>query len=252
MKSTSQMAIVALLATALTACKKDVETPPSSPITPPTTAISAHFTFLVGESAFDPAQTFTDTQGRAVRVTKLKFYAHGIHFTDDQGADAGHVDRVILVDAAQGQAHIELGSLSPGHVHELHLALGLDSLSSYGHPDQATAPAPLNDADMTWAWNVAMGRMFVKLEGFVDLNGNNQLDAEETEFQYHGIGANMAPVHWHGHVHTDLNAGSAHMFHLQMDMAELVGGLALDGMYHDDGEQVQALMQALGSALHTH
>jgi hypothetical protein len=250
---TVHLAAMALLGLTITSCKKDAETPPSStPSTPTTAMVSAHIGFVSGTAPFDPDTTFIDGQGRNVRITKLKFYAHDLHLVDDLDNTVGDFhDRIILVDAIAGTGHFDLGEMQASHVHEIHLAFGLDSASTYGHPDQTTAPAPLNDADMTWAWNVAMGRMFVKLEGFVDANGNNAPDSGEG-FEYHGIGANMTPVHWHGHLHTDISGGSTHTFHLQLDVAALVDGLALDGMYHDDGAEIQQLMQALANALDTH
>ncbi|MDX9750552.1 MAG: hypothetical protein RBT71_05685 [Flavobacteriales bacterium] len=248
---TKHLAIAATMGIALSACKKDAEAPPADPATPTTAHVMAHIAFVNGDAAFDTLP-FTDGQGRSVRISKLKFYAHGFHLTDDLGATvADFHDRIILADAVAGTGHIDLGDVQPGHVHELHLALGLDSASSYGHADQATAPAPLNDPDMTWMWDVAQGRMFVKLEGFVDANGNGEFEVDEA-FGYHGIGANMAPVPWHGHLHTDLAAGSHHTFHLELDVAALVGGLPLDGTYHNDGAEVQQVMQALHDALHAH
>lgn len=241
-----QLTLVALLTLAITACKKDdpVTPTPSDP-TPTTAAVKVNYTFVNGTSAFDPNVTFDDGQGNAVRITKLKFYSHDMHLTDDDDNTVAEFhDDIMLVDALNATNEFELGTMTPGHVHNVAFELGLDSASSYGYPDQMTAPAPLDDNDMTWSWNTAAGRMFVKFEGFVDANGNNTMDMGEM-FQYHSIGAAMMPMHAHMHIHGDVAAGSTFNIALKVDVLALVNGLNLSGMFHDDGAENQQLLQNL-------
>jgi hypothetical protein len=150
-----QLTLVALLTLAITACKKDdpVTPTPSDP-TPTTAAVKVNYTFVNGTSAFDPNVTFDDGQGNAVRITKLKFYSHDMHLTDDDDNTVAEFhDDIVLVDALNATNEFELGTMTPGHVHNVAFELGLDSASSYGYPDQMTAPAPLDDNDMTWSMN---------------------------------------------------------------------------------------------------
>lgn len=250
-KALTSMAFMAL---AITACKKDEEVAPTNnggTGTPTTASVKMSYSFTNGTAAFDHTVPFTDGTGRSVRITKLKFYAHDFHLTDDADVTVGEFhDKIVLVDALNGSNQFDLGTMAPEHVHNVELAFGLDSASSYGYPDQVAAPAPLNESDMTWAWNTAAGRIFIKLEGFVDNDGDNVLDtgAGDVAFQYHAIGAALDPLMGHFHIHQDVTAGSTFTIGLKLDMSTLVSGLSLDGMYHNDGAQTQLLLANLVAA----
>lgn len=246
---TTQIALFAAMAMMIIACKKDAETPPPPGVPESTTAtVRISYDFVNGGQAFDHHSTFTDAHGRKVGVTLLKFYAYDVLLTDDASATVADLrDRIMLVNAIEGGNNFELGTMDPAHVHNVNLSFGLDSASSYGFADQATAPAPLNDPGMTWMWNVANGRMFIRFEGFLDANDNGMADDGEG-FEYHGIGHDMVAVHWHEHIHTDVVAGGTFTIGLKVDMSTLVHELALDGMYHNDGPETLQLMQSLAAA----
>lgn len=248
---TSNIALIATMALAFAACKKDEATPPTNNGgggTPTTATVKLSYSFVVGTAPFDPTVSFVDGNGLNVRITKLKFYAHDVHLTDDAGGTVAEFhDGIVLVNALDATNEFTLGTMNPGHVHNVAFAFGLDSASSYGFPDQVTAPVPLNDADMTWMWNTDAGRMFIKLEGFLDDNGNNIQDTGEG-FQYHGIGAAMVPRTTQYHVHHDVTAGSTVNIALKLDVKALVATLGLDGMFHNDGEETRGLMDNLVTA----
>ena len=247
----NKFGLLALIGLSLAACKKDEEEAPAPTPTPTPTTTNVNFSvaFMNGSSAFDPAVPFIIPGGQNVRITKLKFYLHDIHLMDDEGGSAAEFhDRILLVDALASSNTFALGTMSPGHVHNVEFNLGLDSISSYGFSDQTTAPVPLNDGDMTWAWNTAAGRMFVKLEGFVDANGNNAEDAGEA-FQFHGIGPDMVPVADAMLIHGDAVAGGTVTLDAKLDVALLFSTLTLPGINHNDDAQVQQLMQNLAVAL---
>lgn len=245
------IAIVLALAVMATACKKDKEVTPTPTPTPTPAApatVKVAYTFVNGGAAFDPATTFSDGTGRDVRITKLKFYAHDVHLTDDEANTVGEFhDGIVLVNALEASNEFTLGTMAPEHIHQVSLQFGLDSASSYGYEDQVTAPVPLNDADMTWMWSTAAGRMFIKLEGFVDANGNNTEEAGEG-FQYHAIGAAMEPVPGTYTMHHSVTAGSTVVLALKVDVQNLVATLGLNGMFHNDGAENQRLLQNLATA----
>lgn len=249
-----KLTLMAFMAIAITSCKKDEEVPPTNnggSGTPTTASVRMSYAFSNGMTTFDPSVPFTDGAGRSVRITKLKFYAHDFHLTDDADVTVGEFhDKIVLVDALNGSNQFDLGTMAPEHVHNVELAFGLDSASSYGYPDQVAAPAPLNESDMTWAWNTNAGRIFIKLEGFVDNDGDNVLDtgAGDVAFQYHAIGAALDPMMGHYHIHQDVTAGSTFTIGLKLDVSTLVSDLSLDGMYHNDGQQTQLLLANLVAA----
>lgn len=241
------LVIIATLTLSIAACKKDDDPPTPSPA-PTTASLKLDVTFRNGAGSFDHTVPLTDGNGRSVRITKLRFYTQGFHLTNDEGDTV--VDRlssIQLVDVTTANT-FDLGTIAPGHIHNAALKLGLDHVTSIGYPDQTTAPPPLDDADMTWAWNVAMGRVFVKLEGFVDANGNNIADSGEG-FEYHGIGPNMVQVDWQEHFHADVAAGTTLTIPMIVDVNYLVSGLGLTGMYHNDDAEVQELIQRLSASI---
>ncbi len=242
-----ELAVLTALALSIAACKKDDDPPTPSPA-PTTASMKLDVTFRNGAGPFDHTVPFTDGSGRSVRITKFRFYTQGLHLTDDEGDTV--VDRlssIHLVDMTTANS-FDLGTIAPGHVHNAALKLGLDPVTSIGYPDQTTAPPPLDDADMTWAWNVAMGRVFVKLEGFVDANGDNIADSGEG-FEYHGIGPNMVQVDWHEGFHADVAAGTTLTIPMVVDVNFLVSGLGLAGLFHNDDAEVQELLQRLGTSI---
>ncbi len=246
-----ELAVLTAIMLTLAACKKD-EDPPTPTPAATTAEVKLALTFVNGATTFDPSAPFIDAHGRSVHITKLRFFLYGTVATNDEGDTVADLrDKILLADVLAASNTFTLGSMAPGHVHQVGLSLGLDESSSYGFPDQTTAPAPLNDVDMTWSWNVAMGRIFVKLEGFVDTNGNNIMDGDEG-FQYHGIGPDMVPVQWSGLHHADVVAGTPWTIGLQLDVNTLVSELGLAGMYHNDDAEVQDLMQRLQAAITLH
>ncbi|HPF90618.1 MAG: hypothetical protein H6590_04125 [Flavobacteriales bacterium] len=242
-KALTSMAFMAL---AITACKKDEEVAPTNnggTGTPTTASVKLSYSFVNGATAFDPDTSVIHSAGRTVRITKLKFYAHDFHLTDDADVTVGEFhDKIVLVDALNGSNQFDLGTMAPEHVHNVELAFGLDSASSYGYPDQVAAPAPLNESDMTWAWSTSAGRIFIKLEGTMN-DGSG-----DVPFQYHAIGAALDPLMGHYHIHQEVTAGSTFTIGLKLDLSTLVSNLALDNMYHNDGAQTQLLLANLVAA----
>jgi hypothetical protein len=67
-------------------------------------------------------------------------------------------------------------------------------------------------------------------------------------FQYHAIGASLEPQltavpYVHGMV-----LGTPFTIRLKVDVAQLVGTLGLNGMFHNDGAETHRLLENLASA----
>jgi hypothetical protein len=90
-----------------------------------------------------------------------------------------------------------------------------------------TAEAPLNDPDMMWAWSASAGRMFLKLEGRVDVNNDGDVDdADDRDFRYHALNLNNDLLREiEVHVHADVTAGSTATLATKVDLGVLVSGL---------------------------
>lgn len=222
------LASVAALALLITACKKDKPLPPTPPAPAPTgdATIRMQFNWVSGMNAFDMNATYADGAGNPVRFTTLKFYASDFHLTDDDDVTvAEYHHKVVLVDAAATDNIFTLGTMAPGHVHEVHFALGLDSETN--HADPTVAEYPLNIPGMHWSWNPAAGYKFLNMEGYIDSNGNGVYDSgTEQAFTYH-CATDALRRELHRHIHADANAGSTVVLGVKVDVNTLLAGLDL-------------------------
>ncbi|MGV3636183.1 MAG: MbnP family protein [Flavobacteriales bacterium] len=251
--NTKNLAILAGLALAISACKKDEEAPAPSNTTPTPTngTIDMAFNLYVGDEALDMNALYQDGAGHAIRFTKTKFYVSNVHVTDHDGNVLGHFeDTYILVDASNASNTFTLGTLAPAAVHGAEITLGL--APEVNNSDPLTAEDPLNDPDMMWAWSASAGRMFLKLEGRVDRNNDGDVDdAEDGEFLYHCLnlsGDLLREIHVH--VHDEVTAGGTALLNTKVDLGVLVSGL--DFVTHpeamDGGAQCVVAMDSLATS----
>lgn len=248
-------AIIATMGLALSACKKDAETPPAPPGSGGATTgtVRIAFSFVDDHDAFDINGTYHDGAGNAVRFSTLKFYVSNIHLSDDAGNDVGHFeDAYLLVDGAASENLFTLGTISPAHVHEAHVHLGLES--EVNHADPLTAAYPLNIPSMHWSWNPTAGYKFLNMEGHVDGNGDGDFDdAEDVAFTYHcATDALLRDTHLH--IHANVNAGETATMEASVDVAVLLSGLDLLGnpMAMGGGVHNVTAMDSLVSAIGEH
>ncbi len=238
---TSNILLIAGLAVSLAACHKGQVSPGEIPV-------QLNYTFVNGAAPFTLNTPVVDGIGRSVWVTKLRFYAHDVRLVGSSGNTVAQLqDTIMYVDASNATTQFSLGSMAPAPLSQISLAYGLDDASSYGYPDQVAAPYPLNVADMTWMWNTAAGRIFIKLEGFVDGNDNAVQDEGEG-FQYHAIGAALEPQVAEVPYAQNVVLGMPFTIRLKVDVATLVSTLGLNGMYHDDGAEIHRLLENLATA----
>lgn len=220
----SKWAIMAALTLTFVACKKDDDEDDTTPTTNPTTGtVKANFTFMNGSSAFNMNDAVMDGAGHNVQFSLLKFYMSDFHLVDDADNTVGEFhESVILLDASTTN-EFTLGSMSPGHVHEAHVALGLDSATN--HADPLTADYPLNVAGMHWSWNPSLGYKFLAMEGHVDGNGDGDfVDAEDVAFTYHcATDALLRETEFH--VHQDVTVGNTMTMNATVDVAKIISGL---------------------------
>ncbi|MCW5900435.1 MAG: hypothetical protein KIT10_14315 [Flavobacteriales bacterium] len=247
------LAITAITLLTLTACKKDEPLPPTPDPTPTEATIRMAFHWKSGLADFNINNTYQDGAGNPVRFTFLKFYASDFHLTNDDGAQVAEFhNKVLLVDAASSNNTFTLGTMPPGHVHEVHLVLGLDSATNHADPMQA--PYPLDQPNMHWFWNPTAGYIFLKAEGYVDVNGNGSFDpGVDQGFEYHCATLALRREK-HMHMHMDAMAGQTHTLEAQVDVNMLLMGLDLlaNPVGHGGGANAQAMMDNLVTAISAH
>lgn len=220
------LALMAALALTVASCKRDEEEDPTPTPTPnPTTGtVNMSFTFLNGTDPYDINTTVQDGAGHNVRFNTLKFYASDFHLSDDLDAEVAEFhETVLLVDASATSNEFPLGTMSPAHVHEAHISLGLDS--ELNHADPTLAEYPLNVPGMHWDWNPAAGYKFLVMEGHVDGNSDGDFDdAEDLAITYH-CATDALLRETHVHIHADVDAGTTVTMQASVDVAKIISGL---------------------------
>ncbi|MBL7952972.1 MAG: hypothetical protein JNM62_14785 [Flavobacteriales bacterium] len=252
--TSTKLAILASMAIAFTACKKDEEAPaPSGGGTAPTTGTAEiSFNLYHGTVPFDLAALYNDGSGHAIRFSKVKFYVSNVHLTDHVDNVLAHFeDTYILVDAANADNTFTLGPLDPAEVHHAEITLGLGP--EVNNTDPLTVEAPLNDPDMMWAWSTSAGRMFLKMEGRVDANGDGDVeDVEDVDFMYHCLNLNNDLLREvEVHVHADVAAGATATLNTKVDLQVLLSSLNLIAYPEamDGGAQCALAMDSLATSI---
>jgi len=216
------LALMAFISLTLVACKKDKEPDPDPDPTTGTIALSV--TFMSGTNAYTLDSILIDGAGRKIRLSALKFYASDFHLVNDAAVTVGEFhEAVVLVDASATSNLFTLGTMSPGHVHEAHIALGLDS--TLNHADPTLADYPLNVPGMHWSWNPAAGYKFLMMVGKVDGNGDGDFDDTEDLDIAYDCATDALLRETHVHIHAGLVAGGTVTMAAKVDVAKLISGL---------------------------
>ena len=80
--NTRKILIIASMAIAITACKKDDEAPAPTPSTPSPGTVDMAFNLYVGNNVLDLSTLYQDGAGHVIRFSKAKFYVSNVHLTD--------------------------------------------------------------------------------------------------------------------------------------------------------------------------
>jgi len=221
----TKITLLALLALGLASCKKEKDDDHDHDHGGGgggAATMNLQLNFVHGANAFDMNTNYTDGAGHAMRFSTLKFYVSEIRLEDDAAATvADFGSKVVLADGATPTASYEVGTMNPGHVHEIHFKLGLNS--TVNHADPTSAAYPLNIPGMHWSWNPAAGYKFLNMEGHVDGNGDGDFeDVEDKVFTYH-CATDALLREDHAHFHADVNGGNVTL-QVKVDVAMLLMG----------------------------
>lgn len=221
------VSFLSLSAVLISSCKKDDDVVDDTHVHHHGT-IKVAYEFVNGTQPFTLDSTVTDSLGRKVRFSSVRFFTSGYFAQDDAEAMVGDFrTNYILVDAALANNEHELGEMEAGHIHALVFDLGLDSATNHSDPTQYTS-APLNDVTMHWSWNPAMGYKFLVLEGRVDANGDGLVDASDPVFEYHCASDDLL-TETELEAHHDLVEDETFTVHVNVDMATMLAGIDVAG-----------------------
>ncbi|MCB0769571.1 MAG: hypothetical protein KDC00_04105 [Flavobacteriales bacterium] len=161
------------------ACKREDPLPPKDMNTVVSNGTaSLRFTFTNNGSPMVMDSVYSDGVGNLIRIDKLKFFISDIELIDaDHVGMIGFEETYLLIDASAQDNTFVLGTVPTGHVHQVHVMIGL--APSMNHTDPLYAPAPLNSTDMHWRDDPPAQFKFLNLEGRVDGNADGDLDDPE-------------------------------------------------------------------------
>jgi uncharacterized repeat protein (TIGR04052 family) len=133
--------------------------------------VSIPFAATVDGAPFACGQTYEGlgTGGASIEALDFRFYVYDVHLVTEAGEAVPveleqdgrwQYEDIALIDLEDGSARCETGSpdthaavtgtVPDGDYHGLRFQLGVPA--DLNHLDAATAPAPLNDAGLWWAW----------------------------------------------------------------------------------------------------
>lgn len=95
------------------------------------------------------------------------------------------------------ETSLELESTTPGRLTNIQFNIGVDTTLNHADPALLPAENPLSaDSPHIQHWNWAAGYIFMKIEGTVDVNGDDAFDAADDGvlFIHCGFDSNLAPV----------------------------------------------------------
>jgi hypothetical protein len=161
---------------------------------------------LSGTVPFAFNTTYVDGFGNDFQFTRAQVYLSNPEYFDDNGNKIHHHAAYALISPSANE--YSFGQVPVGHIHEMKLLFGIDSLTNHADPSQYAAGHPLANQSPTthWTWN--SGYIFLMLEGVVDIDDNGSYDAGETFVFHIGLDANKVKLNLAAHFNTVANVTS--------------------------------------------
>jgi hypothetical protein len=202
-------------------CKKE-DAPIDDSIPHNSTTVAVAFHWFFGTESYSADSLYADDFGTLIQVDGVNFYLSNIWFEDDAGDSvAGFPEKYLLIRSKEA-AEIRTVGLAEAHLHDMHLDFGLDSTANYTDPALYPDLHPLRDPSYWWGW--ATGRVFARIMGKYDLDGDGQLTGADGVFSYD---CGTMPLRRSATitVDTDANMGSTALIDLDVDVQRILQGV---------------------------
>jgi len=184
MKNIFKITAIAVLAIALSNCKKDTVTPPDpEPEAPATTgSLRILFEAMVGDSnlVLGTTNTYTNQIGNTFNVTAYKYYISNIKITKMDNSVWAEPNSYHLIDHSDDASTlVTIPDVPFGNYKAIEFVIGVDSASNRSAGTGALDPGN----GMCWGWN--QGYIMAKLEGITS--------AQNIKWHVGGWNAAVAP-----------------------------------------------------------
>ncbi len=222
----------------LAGCDSDKDVlPDPTPDPHPNTvlAMAMHWTF--GTEVFSLDSIYQDDSGHKLRFDQIEFYLSQPVFLGEFGDTvATFPGNVHLVSAADGATIRTIGEVD-AHLHNVNWTVGLDS--AMNHTDPSVSPAPLNDFTLWWGW--LTGRVFLRVVGKVDSNGDGLLTAADNDVSY-DVGRDTLRRDRLLLIEADADVGGTVIVDFNVDVQRMIQGIdvAANSVTHTDDNPVLA------------
>lgn len=169
------LTLIAFSAIFFTSCKKSCDAPAK-------TNLNLRFYPMSGNEELVYNQEYT-VNGRKLRFTRAQFYVSAVNLRKTDNTAATPEMPFALVHALE--TNYSVGLVDSGNYSFLEFAVGVDSATNHGDPNQwsATHPLYVNGTYSTY-WTWSQGYVFIRLEGYVDTTAAATGTAN-TGFAYH-------------------------------------------------------------------
>ncbi len=150
------------------------------------TDVSLNITHEFQGEAFSYGQTYINTDGKAVKFSRVQYYLSGMSFTHDGGQTTPLTDEYVLASAHI--SNYNLGSYNLTNLEAFNFNLGVDAAANGTGTSNYSAPHPLaaQSPSMDWGW--PSGYFFLVIDGMVDSNNDG---TPNKYFQFHCLGNHL-------------------------------------------------------------
>lgn len=194
-----------------------------------TAAVKMMYDYKFGNDDFALDTYYSLDAGEKVKFSLASFYLSMPNFMDDEGNATPLDPQYIIV--RPGDMPTSFGEMEPGHVHMFNFSIGVDEATNTESGATGRQPSDFTDAahplapqpeGMYWSW--ASGYIFVKLEGEIDYDGDNQAD---TTFKYH-LGVNDLRKDRSETFHSNMTAGEDFEMEMTIDLKRVFDNVDLN------------------------
>ena len=229
-----------------TACYKDHALPPQIPNGG---HVELRLAMNYGSLPFVLGQGYLYPGDRTIHFTRLKVLFSGLGMVDDTHVLVDQFHRSVFMFDPQGPAVLALGSMPAGHMGDLVLRPGAAGVM--GLDDPLNADWPLDDADMFVHGDPEQGRYILRLEGYVDMDGDGVFTPGVDSAFVHLPHGQPTPVVQIAPAQQQTMAPGGHVTRiLTLDVLFLLLGVDVLEQNEGPGGACDRLVQNLPGALH--
>lgn len=127
--------------------------------------------------------TYTDNQGRAIKISRMQYFMSSINLTHDGGFTTPLTDVYVL--ASGHISNYSLGAYDIENVEAMNFDLGVDYDANHSGTSNYDASHPLGPKSPPMDWGWPSGYFFIAIDGKVDDNNDG---TPNKWFQMHGLG----------------------------------------------------------------